>query len=53
MSTTLCYQVGDLVVNVVRKLGGRVEVANREEGGAQVRLVVPLGALTYDREARP
>lgn len=39
-----------LVVNVLRKLGGKVEVANREAGGAQVRLTVPLAALVYDGE---
>jgi two-component system sensor histidine kinase RegB len=37
-----------LVVNVLRKLGGKVEVANRALGGAQVRLTVPLAALGYD-----
>ncbi|PEQ14036.1 histidine kinase [Novosphingobium sp. PC22D] len=39
-----------LVVNVVRKLGGKVEVANRREGGAQVRLTVPLAALAIEME---
>jgi two-component system sensor histidine kinase RegB len=38
-----------LVINVLRKLGGKVEVANRETGGAQVRLTVPLRALAYAR----
>ena len=42
-----------LVVNVLRKLGGKVEVANRAMGGAQVRLTVPLAALAYDAEANP
>ncbi len=41
-----------LVVNVLRKLGGKVEVANRERGGALVRLTVPLDALAYDLEER-
>ena len=36
-----------LVVNVARKLGGRVMVENRELGGACVRLTLPLGALAY------
>jgi two-component system sensor histidine kinase RegB len=35
-----------LVVNVVRKLGGTASVANREEGGAQVILTLPLNALS-------
>lgn len=34
-----------LVVNVLRKLGGRVEAANTAEGGARVRLVLPVSAL--------
>ncbi|HZF46550.1 MAG TPA: ATP-binding protein [Sphingomonadaceae bacterium] len=34
-----------LVVNVVRKLGGKVEVSNPETGGALVRLSIPLAAL--------
>jgi two-component system sensor histidine kinase RegB len=41
-----------LVVNVLRKLGGKVEVANRDHGGAQVRLTVPLAALAYDEEEK-
>ncbi|WP_374412553.1 ATP-binding protein [Novosphingobium colocasiae] len=36
-----------LVVNVVRKLGGRVMVENREIGGAAVRLTLPLRAIAY------
>lgn len=36
-----------LVVNVVRKLGGRVSVENREAGGATVRIGLPLQALAY------
>lgn len=39
-----------LVVNVVRKLGGRVIVENREMGGATVRLILPLAALAYDKD---
>jgi len=34
-----------LVCNVVRKLGGEVDVRNREDGGAQVQLAIPLKAL--------
>ncbi|NBC36200.1 sensor histidine kinase [Novosphingobium sp. FSY-8] len=36
-----------LVVNVLRKLGGRVDVANLPEGGALVRLTIPLSALVF------
>ncbi|WP_425516908.1 ATP-binding protein [Novosphingobium profundi] len=39
-----------LVVNVVRKLGGRVEVANADGGGARVRLSLPLAALAYTKD---
>ena len=35
-----------LVVNVVRKLGGHVEARNRDTGGAEVTVAVPLSALT-------
>ena len=34
-----------LVCNVVRKLGGEVDERNREDGGAQVQLAIPLKAL--------
>jgi two-component system sensor histidine kinase RegB len=34
-----------LLVNVVRKLGGHAEVANRLEGGAIVRIFLPINAL--------
>ena len=34
-----------LVVNVVRKLGGWVQVANSDHGGALVRISIPLRAL--------
>ena len=33
------------VVNVVRKLGGSVSARNREEGGATVKIVLPLSAI--------
>ncbi len=39
-----------LVVNVLRKLGGRVTVENRELGGATVRLVLPLASVAYTKE---
>jgi len=35
-----------LVVNVVRKLGGRVEARNRPQGGASVTLHLPLASLS-------
>lgn len=38
-----------LVVNVMRKLGGRVDVANPLDGGATVRLTIPLASLAYER----
>ena len=34
-----------LVVNVVRKLGGRVEAKNLYAGGGEVEISLPLGAL--------
>jgi len=37
-----------LVVNVMRKLGGRVNVANPLDGGASVRLTIPLASLAFD-----
>ncbi|WP_043112896.1 ATP-binding protein [Solimonas flava] len=39
-----------LVVNVVRKLGGRVLAENRPEGGARVTLQLPLAALAIGEE---
>ncbi|MCK8784871.1 ATP-binding protein [Roseomonas sp. NAR14] len=36
-----------LLVNVLRKLGGTAEARNRAEGGALIRLVLPLGAIAY------
>lgn len=35
-----------LVVNVVRTLGGNLQVHNQQQGGALVRLSIPLPALT-------
>lgn len=40
-----------LVVNVLRKLGGKVEVGNPADGGALVRMSLPLAALAYRRSA--
>lgn len=39
-----------LVVNVVRKLGGSVTAGNRPEGGAVVRLSLPLATLQFDED---
>ena len=36
-----------LVVNVLRKFGGTVEVTNGEHAGAVVRLVIPLSAMLF------
>jgi two-component system sensor histidine kinase RegB len=38
-----------LTANVARRQGGRLEVANRPEGGADVRLVLPLDRMGVDR----
>lgn len=38
------------VVNVARKLGGVVTAYNREEGGAVVRLTLPLAAISLNEE---
>ncbi len=42
-----------LVVNVLRKLGGRVEVRNRLGGGAVVTLSLPLEALAIPPRKTP
>jgi two-component system sensor histidine kinase RegB len=39
-----------LVVNVARKLGGTVVARNREHGGAQVELALPLAGVTVPEE---
>ena len=39
-----------LVVNVARTLGGSVAARNREDGGALVRLSLPLSAIALDPE---
>jgi two-component system sensor histidine kinase RegB len=36
-----------LVVNVARTLGGKVAARNRPEGGAAVRITLPLSAIEY------
>ncbi|MDR3480172.1 MAG: ATP-binding protein [Burkholderiaceae bacterium] len=38
------------VVNVARKLGGSVSARNREEGGAAVRLSLPLASISLEYE---
>jgi two-component system sensor histidine kinase RegB len=38
------------VVNVARKLGGTVSARNREEGGAAVRLNLPLASISLEYE---
>lgn len=40
-----------LVVNVARTLGGTVTAANRPEGGAEVKLTLPLAAIALEGEA--
>jgi two-component system sensor histidine kinase RegB len=39
-----------LVVNVARTLGGAVAATNRPEGGAEVRLTLPLSAIALAQE---
>jgi len=41
-----------LLVNVVRKLGGAAAAANRPEGGALVRVTLPLAALAYTESGK-
>jgi two-component system sensor histidine kinase RegB len=40
-----------LAVNVVRKLGGTASVANRDGGGAEVTLTLPLASIALDAPA--
>ncbi|WP_395828758.1 ATP-binding protein [Elstera sp.] len=42
-----------LVLNVVRKLGGTVRAGNREDGGAEVELRLPLSALLARKTDAP
>jgi two-component system sensor histidine kinase RegB len=39
-----------LVVNVARTLGGTVTASNRPEGGAEVRLTLPMKAIALEQE---
>ncbi|WDZ94191.1 ATP-binding protein [Herbaspirillum sp. WKF16] len=39
------------VVNVARKLGGRISASNREAGGARVTLSLPLSAISLEEAA--
>ena len=41
-----------LLVNVMRKLGGEVRAGNREQGGAEVTIWLPLDAIAYPTGAR-
>jgi two-component system, sensor histidine kinase RegB len=41
-----------LVVNVARKLGGRLSIDNLPEGGAQVALTIPLSALAFQGKSK-
>lgn len=41
-----------LLVNVLRKLGGSASVANRDAGGAMVRITLPLSAVEAKGEAQ-
>jgi two-component system sensor histidine kinase RegB len=40
-----------LLVNVLRKLGGSAGVANRDAGGAVVRVILPLSAVAAEGES--
>lgn len=41
-----------LSVNVARRLGGMVEAENRPQGGAVVKLTLPLAAISIDEDAK-
>jgi two-component system sensor histidine kinase RegB len=41
-----------LVVNVARTLGGTVSARNRDEGGASVRINLPLASIAFVQESR-
>lgn len=41
-----------LLVNVMRKMGGEVRAGQREGGGAQVTMVLPLAAIAYPTGVR-
>lgn len=42
-----------LLVNVVRKLGGNASVANRDTGGALVRITLPISAIAREEGETP
>ena len=42
-----------LATNVARRLGGRLEARNRDAGGAEVRLLLPLATEGRPRWTRP
>ncbi|SKB25690.1 ATP-binding protein [Sphingopyxis flava] len=42
-----------LLVNVLRKLGGGASVANRDEGGARVRILLPISAIARPEGEAP
>lgn len=42
-----------LVVNVLRRFGGRIEVENGEAGGASVRMILPLPSVIPNPESMP
>lgn len=42
-----------LLVNMVRKLGGEASASNKPEGGALVRIALPLDSLSYPPNAQP
>lgn len=42
-----------LLVNMVRKLGGEASARNQPNGGALVRIVLPLDSLSYRSEGQP
>jgi len=42
-----------LATNVARRLGGRLEARNRDAGGAEVRLLLPLATKGRPRWTRP
>ena len=39
-----------LVVNVARTVGGSVTARNRQEGGAEVKITLPLAAIALAEE---
>ncbi|PZU58461.1 MAG: histidine kinase [Sphingobium sp.] len=41
-----------LLVNVVRKLGGDAQAMNRDEGGALVRVILPISAIAHEEPGK-